>query len=133
MKQIVELHEETRKKISFLEEECQKLAEKLQNKYKQDFEPVYEQLVVDLIRTIKGKSAANEDVFTMDYESFLEVGIETEEDYFPNAYIPIWKCQQEMFQPVGYLTNLDLNSIEKKMNVMIEEMLAEREKGEEDV
>jgi hypothetical protein len=35
-----------------------------------------------------------------------------------------------MFQPVGYLTDLTMDSIEKKMKVMIEEMLSEREEGE---
>ncbi|WP_026583889.1 hypothetical protein [Bacillus sp. J33] len=130
MKQIVDLQDKTRDKIATIEEECEKLAKKLYNQYKQDFETVDEHLVVDLIRSIKGKSAANKDVFTVDYESFLEVGVETEDDYFPNAYIPIWKCKQEMFQPVGYLTKLDIDSIEQKMRDMIEEMLAERKEGE---
>ncbi|CAM3497756.1 hypothetical protein GCM10009865_18170 [Aeromicrobium ponti] len=130
MKQIVDLHDQTRDKIAYIEEECEKLAKKLHNKYKQDFQTVNEYLVVDLVRSIKGKNAANNDVFTFDYESFLEVGIETEDDYFPNAYIPIWKCKQEMFQPVGYLTDLTMDSIEKKMKVMIEEILSEREEGE---
>ncbi|WP_394141085.1 hypothetical protein [Cytobacillus oceanisediminis] len=130
MKQIVDLHDQTRDKIAYIEEECEKLAKKLHNKYKQDFQTVIEYLVVDLVRSIKGKNAANNDVFTFDYESFLEVGIETEDDYFPNAYIPIWKCKQEMFQPVGYLTDLTMDSIEKKMKVMIEEILSEREEGE---
>lgn len=130
MKQIVDLHDQTRERIAYIEEECEKLAKKLHNKYKQDFQTVNEYLVVDLVRSIKGRSAANNDVFTFDYESSLEVGIETEDDYFPNAYIPIWKCKQEMFQPVGYLTDLTMDSIEKKMKVMIEEMLSEREEGE---
>lgn len=130
MKQIVDLHDQTRDKIAYIEEECEKLAKKLHNKYKQDFQSVNEYLVVDLVRSIKGRNGANNGVFTFDYESSLEVGIETEDDYFPNAYIPIWKCKQEMFQPVGYLTDLTMDSIEKKMKVMIEEMLSEREEGE---
>ncbi|MBT2690221.1 hypothetical protein J7I93_18790 [Bacillus sp. ISL-47] len=130
MKQIVELHERTRDKIAYIEKECEKLAKKLHNKYKQDFQIVNEHLVIDLVRSIKGRNVNNKDVFTVDYESFLEVGIETEEDYFPNAYIPIWKCKQEMFQSVGYLTDLNMDLIEKKMEVMIEEMLSEREEGE---
>ncbi|RBP87064.1 hypothetical protein DFO70_12265 [Cytobacillus firmus] len=130
MKQIVELNEQTRNQISVIEQKCEKLAEKLLNNYKTDFQTGGENLVVDLIRTIKGRGASENDVFKVDYESILELGIETEDDFFPNAYIPIWKCKQEMFHSVGYLTNLDIDSIEKKMMIMIEEMLADREEGE---
>ncbi|MCS0672069.1 hypothetical protein [Cytobacillus firmus] len=130
MKQIVELNEQTRNQISDIEQKCEKLAEKLLNNYKTDFQTGGENLVVDLIRTIKGRGASENDVFKVDYESILELGIETEDDFFPNAYIPIWKCKQEMFHSVGYLTNLDIDSIEKKMMIMIEEMLADREEGE---
>lgn len=130
MKQIVELNEQTRNQISDIEQKCEKLAEKLLNNYKTDFQTGGENLVVDLIRTIKGRGASENDVFKIDYESILELGIETEDDFYPNAYIPIWKCKQEMFHSVGYLTNLDIDSIEKKMMIMIEEMLADREEGE---
>ncbi|MBN8200113.1 MULTISPECIES: hypothetical protein [Bacillaceae] len=130
MKQIVELNEQTRNQISDIEQKCEKLAEKLLNKYKSVFHAGGEYLVVDLIRTIKGRRASDNDVFKVDYESILELGIETEDDFFPNAYIPIWKCKQEMFHSVGYLTNLDIDSIEKKMMILIEEMLADREEGE---
>ncbi|WP_264738270.1 hypothetical protein [Cytobacillus firmus] len=130
MKQIVELNEQTRNQISDIEQKCEKLAEKLLNNYKSVFQTGGENLAVDLIRTIKGRSASENDVFKVDYESILELGIETENDFFPNAYIPIWKCKQEMFHSVGYLTNLDIDSIEKKMMIMIEEMLADREEGE---
>ncbi|MBU8771189.1 hypothetical protein [Cytobacillus oceanisediminis] len=130
MKQIVELNEQTRNQISDIEQKCEKLAEKLLNNYKTDFQTGGENLVVDLIRTIKGRSSSENDVFKVDYESILELGIETEDDFYPNAYIPIWKCKQEMFHSVGYLTNLDIDSIEKKMMIMIEEMLADREEGE---
>ncbi|MDF2035417.1 hypothetical protein P2R12_00285 [Cytobacillus oceanisediminis] len=130
MKQIVELNEQTRNQISDIEQKCEKLAEYLLNNYKTDFQTGGGNLVVDLIRTIKGRRASEKDVFKADYESILELGIETEDDFFPNAYIPIWKCKQEMFHSVGYLTNLDIDSIEKKMMIMIEEMLADREEGE---
>ncbi|MBX9972657.1 hypothetical protein [Cytobacillus firmus] len=130
MKQIVELNEQTRNQISDIEQKCEKLAEKLINNYKSVFQTGGENLVVDLIRTIKGRCASENDVFKVDYESILELGIETEDDFFPNAYIPIWKCKQEMFHSVGYLTNLDIDAIEKKMIIMIEEMLADREEGE---
>ncbi|MDM5229569.1 hypothetical protein QUF73_25985 [Cytobacillus sp. NJ13] len=130
MKQIVELNEQTRNQISDIEQKCEKLAEKLLNNYKSVFQTGGENLVVDLIRTIKGRCASENDVFKVDYESILELGIETEDDFFPNAYIPIWKCKQEMFHSVGYLTNLDIDAIEKKMIIMIEEMLADREEGE---
>ncbi|MBG9590693.1 hypothetical protein [Cytobacillus firmus] len=130
MKQVVKLNEETRRQISDIEQKCEKLAEKLLNKYKTDFQTEEENLAVDLVRTIKGRHASENDVFENDYESILELGIETEDEFFPNAYIPIWKCKQEMFHSVGYLTNLDIDSIEKKMMLMIEEMLADRVEGE---
>lgn len=130
MKQVVKLNEESRRQISDIEQKCEKLAEKLLNKYKTDFQTEEENLAVDLVRTIKGRHASENDVFENDYESILELGIETEDEFFPNAYIPIWKCKQEMFHSVGYLTNLDIDSIEKKMMIMIEEMLADREEGE---
>ncbi|MCC3648045.1 MULTISPECIES: hypothetical protein [Bacillaceae] len=130
MKQVVKLNEESRRQISDIEQKCEKLAEKLLNKYKTDFQTEEENLAVDLVRTIKGRHASENDVFENDYESILELGIETEDEFFPNAYIPIWKCKQEMFHSVGYLTNLDMDSIEKKMMLMIEEMLADRVEGE---
>ncbi|KML42391.1 hypothetical protein ABE67_06635 [Cytobacillus firmus] len=130
MKQVVKLNEESRRQISDIEQKCEKLAEKLLNKYKTDFQTEEENLAVDLVRTIKGRHASENDVFENDYESILELGIETEDEFFPNAYIPIWKCKQEMFHSVGYLTNLDIDSIEKKMMLMIEEMLADRVEGE---
>ncbi|USK37573.1 hypothetical protein LIS77_16765 [Cytobacillus firmus] len=130
MKQVVKLNEESRRQISGIEQKCEKLAEKLLNKYKTDFQTEEENLAVDLVRTIKGRHASENDVFENDYESILELGIETEDEFFPNAYIPIWKCKQEMFHSVGYLTNLDIDSIEKKMILMIEEMLADRVEGE---
>ncbi|KAF0826132.1 hypothetical protein V7200_14305 [Cytobacillus firmus] len=130
MKQVVKLNEETRRQISNIEQKCEELAEKLFHKYKTDFQTEEENLAVDLVRTIKGRHASENEVFEIDYESILELGIETEDDFFPNAYIPIWKCKQEMFHSVGYLTNLDIDSIEKKMLIMIEEMLADREEGE---
>ncbi|MEH6990294.1 hypothetical protein [Cytobacillus firmus] len=130
MKQVVKLNEETRRQISDIEQKCEKLAKKLLNKYKTDFQTEKENLAVDLVRTIKGRQSSENDVFETDYESILELGIETEDEFFPNAYIPIWKCKQEMFHSVGYLTNLDIDSIEKKMMLMIEEMLADRAEGE---
>ncbi|KAF0816198.1 MULTISPECIES: hypothetical protein [unclassified Cytobacillus] len=130
MKQVVKLNEEIRRQISDIEQKCEKLAEKLLNTYKTDFQTEEGNLVVDLVRTIKGRRASEDDVFEVDYESILELGIETEDEFFPNAYIPIWKCKQEMFHSVGYLTNLDIDSIEKKMILMIEEMLSDCEEGE---
>jgi hypothetical protein len=130
LKQVVKLNEETRRQVSDIEQKCEKLAKKLLNKYKTDFQTEEETLAVDLVRTIKGRRASENDVFENDYESILELGIETEDEFFPNAYIPIWKCKQEMFHSVGYLTNLDIDSIEKKMMLMIEEMLADRVEGE---
>lgn len=129
MQQIVELNETLREKVKSLEINCERLSKKLEAIYGRDFQKLGIHLIIELVRVQKGKPVNESCVFTENYESYIELGIEKGEEYFPNAYIPIWKCKKETFQLIGYLTDFDIQTIESKMLVMIEEMLEEM-KGE---
>ncbi|MBN6885541.1 hypothetical protein CWS20_03785 [Cytobacillus horneckiae] len=118
MRQIVQLDEQTKQEVASLEKKCENLVDKLSVQYAE-----IENLVIELIRCKKGKSACNEDVYEGDYESFIEVGIENDDEYFPNDYIPIWKCKNELFQTVGYITDDSIENIEKKLHCILDDML----------
>ncbi|MDQ0273718.1 hypothetical protein J2S17_005650 [Cytobacillus purgationiresistens] len=119
MRQIVQLDEQTQKEVATLEQKCEQLVNKLNKQYacKQI------NIVIELVRCRKGKLVSNHEIFTEDYESFLEIGIEEEEDYYPNDYIPIWKCKQELFHKVGYLTDDSIKLIEEKLHCLVQELL----------
>ncbi|MFE8702067.1 hypothetical protein ACFYKX_15830 [Cytobacillus sp. FJAT-54145] len=126
MKQIIDLNEQVKKSITNLEKECELVGNKLKHIYFERFKSLEAILSIDLVRVQKGKPVGEEKVFAEEYESYLEVGIEEDEEYFPNAYIPIWKCKQEWFQLVGYISECDSKLIEKKLNSILEDMLTER-------
>lgn len=127
--QIVHFDQQLNDKIVELEQHCSQIAEKIERQYQKEFEQIGVQLVVELARFVKGKYSKSYDVFAENYESIIEIGIENDEGYFPNAYIPIWKCKKEMFQMIGYLTKYQPEQIERKIVGIIEEML--EESGEE--
>lgn len=112
-----------KQEIIRIESECGHLGEKLKQSYQKDFHSLNEVIVIELIREKKGQCAKEEDMFTEDYESYLELGVEKDNGYFPNAYIPIWKCRRELFQIVGYLTSQSFQDIENKLHGIISEML----------
>lgn len=122
MKQISHLNEQIRQDIIDIEQECERLGQKLQTAYKEDFYDLKEEIVIELIRKVKGRPATREDIFNDNYESYLEVGVEKEDVYFPNAYIPVWKCKREMFHTIGLLMNENLVFLEKKLKKIITEM-----------
>lgn len=122
MKQIIHLNEQIRQEIISIEAECERLGEKLKEKYKSDFELINERIVIELIREIKGKAAARDDIFIVNYESYLELGVEKENMYFPNVYIPVWKCKNEMFHNIGLLMEGNIQALEKKIQKIISEM-----------
>lgn len=105
-----------------IELDCERLGQKLQTAYKEDFYDLKEDIVIELIRKVKGRPAKREDIFNDNYESYLEVGVEKEDVYFPNAYIPVWKCKREMFHTIGLLMNENLVFLEKKLKKIITEM-----------
>lgn len=111
-----------KQEIVRIEAECERIGKELQQIYQKDFHALNEMLVIELIREKKGKCATAEDRFTEDYDSYLELGVEKDDGYYPNAYIPIWKCRREMFQTVGYLTSQSYQDIENKLHEIIGEM-----------
>lgn len=124
--QVVEFNKQLMEHIIELENQCSSLCQKLQEKFFKDFQKVHVQLTVDVIRNLKGKKADQKNIFDENYESFIEIGLEEEEDYYPNTYIPIWKCKKEMFHQIGYLTKTDMVTIENKIIHILQEMLEDR-------
>jgi hypothetical protein len=70
--------------------------------------------------------AQSSEIYHDCYQSFIEVGIEKDEEFYPNAYIPIWRCKKDFFQKIGYFTNFDIEGIRCKIMLIIEEMLQEK-------
>lgn len=131
LRQIVQFDEHIRQEVAAIECKWEVIANEIFNIYHQKFITFNEDLIIEVIRIQKGKEAAQEDLFTPNYESFLEIGVENGDEYYPNAYIPIWKCKQEMFQKVGYLTRRTISDVGKMLHEMMKEMLEERaENGE---
>jgi len=131
LKQIVHLNEQIRHEVASFENQCEELGKMLQGKYEGDFQMLTETFMIELIREKKGKSATQEDLFSDSYKSYLELGVEIDGVYYPNGYIPIWKCKMEMFHTVGYLINLSLSSLEKKLQKMIEEIYEDHRRERE--
>lgn len=131
LRQVVQLDEHIRQEVARTECEWERIAKELLNNYHHKFITYNAALIIEVIRRKKGKKAAQEDMFASDYESYLEIGLENEDDYYPNAYLPIWKCKQEMFQKIGYLTSRTQKNAEESLHEIIKEMLEERaENGE---
>lgn len=126
MKQVVEFSQHLKEQINKLENACENISKQLESEYKVQFQGLGAQLLIECIRTIKGKSAKPSQVFEDYYESYIEIGIEKEEEYFPNAYIPIWRCKKELFQETGYLTRYNIEELEGKIKLILEEMLYEK-------
>lgn len=127
MLQIVDFNQRLLDYIKELENNCTSICEKLETIFVHDFQKLHMHITIDVIRSIKGKEADQEQIFDENYESYIEIGIEEEDEYFPNAYIPIWKCKKEIFQLIGYLTRADCSTIEIKIVSIIQEMLQERQ------
>lgn len=127
LKQIIQVDDELKTKIMILENECELISKTIEHKYQHEFKRFNEQLVIELIRKKKGKIASEADLLEIDYESFIEIGLEHGDEYYPNAYIPIWKCKGEWFQKIGYLTRRSIDQLEKIMSSLVEEMLEDKE------
>jgi hypothetical protein len=127
LKQIIQIDDEQKQRIIEIEKECEKICLELGEKFQSEFQKVDKQLVIELIRKKKGKLATALDILETDYESFIEVGIERGEEYYPNAYIPIWKCKGEWFQKIGYLTRRTKEQLTNMTFSIIKEMLDDKE------
>ncbi|MBY0124545.1 hypothetical protein [Bacillus sp. S/N-304-OC-R1] len=122
MKQIVHLNEQIKDEVASIEVKCMEIGRKLQNMYENDFRSLGETFIIELVRERKGKPARIEELFLDGYESYLEIGVEKNEVYFPNGYIPIWKCKQEMFHHVGCVISFSLEALEVKLKQLIDEI-----------
>jgi hypothetical protein len=127
LNQIIHLDKQLEEDIIHFERDCEIICRKLEQKFQAKFEELDPQIVIELIRIKNGQSAGSLDVFEDDYESFIELGLEHEGEYFPNSYIPLWKCKTEWFQRIGYLTNRNLHEIEKIIVLIANEMLEDIE------
>jgi hypothetical protein len=127
LKQIIKINDEQTQKIHEIEEACETICRKLEQKYQKEFQRMNQHLVIELIRKKKGKPAVASDILEIDYESFIEIGIEHDEEYFPNAYIPIWKCKGEWFQKIGYLTKKTQEQLSTMVLSLVKEMIAYKE------
>ncbi|MEK5106172.1 hypothetical protein MHI57_05315 [Cytobacillus sp. FSL K6-0129] len=120
MRQIVQMNDNMKKEVVQVEQTCEMLIAEMLRHYKQ-----HEHLVIEFIRCKKGKEAQHDQCLESDYQSFIEVGLEEEDEYFPHGYIPVWKCKQEEFQKIGYITDDTYEIIKNKLSNMIEETIAE--------
>jgi hypothetical protein len=123
LKQIIHLDNQLEKEIIHLEKECEIICQKLEQVIQAENEQNDIRIIIELIRIKNGKSASSTDVFETDYESFIELGFEHNGEYFPNGYIPIWKCKTEWFQKIGYLTNRSSDELEKIIGLIANEVL----------
>lgn len=124
--QVIEFNKQLKSKIIELENESTIICKKLEQQYREEFQKLGTEITVECLRTLKGQLTEQINVFEEHYESFVEIGIEEDDEYFPNAHIPIWKCKKEMFQQIGYLTKNSSSALENKMNCMIQEILHEK-------
>jgi hypothetical protein len=123
LKQIIHLDDQLEKEIILLEKECEIICHKLEQEIQAEFVEIGKRIVIELIRMKNGKCVDALNVFEANYESFIELGFETNGEYFPNGYIPIWKCKSEWFQNIGYLTNRSLEELEKIIGLIVKEIL----------
>ncbi|MEQ2529670.1 hypothetical protein WMO40_23650 [Bacillaceae bacterium CLA-AA-H227] len=126
MLQVIDFNNQVKNQILTLENKCSDMCKRMEEKHREEFQKLDAHLTIECLRTLKGKIVDQTSVFEPCYESFIEIGIEKDEEYYPNAYIPIWRCKSELFHEVGYMTKYSFLEIEKKVDYMIQEMLQER-------
>jgi len=123
LKQIVQIDNVLKEQIITLENNCEAICNELERKYQQEFRRFCHKIVIELIRIKNGQPTTNQDLLEADYESFIEIGVEYDGEYYPNSYIPIWKCKMEWFQKIGYLTRRTIPQLEKMISAIAGEML----------
>jgi len=127
LEQIIHFDDQLRERILEMERACENLCGTLQGKFQPYFDLRVQKLVLELIRSKKGKRLKAGEYFENDYESFIEIGMENENDYYPNGYIPLWKCKEEWFQKTGYLTDKSINDISDMIEAMVTEIIEDQE------
>ena len=126
MLQIVDFNEQLEVEIEKLEDECIEISKRLEQCYCLIFQEYGARIIIELVRNQKEKNVTHPNVFDENYESYIEIALEDNEEYYPNAYIPIWKCKKELFYSIGYMTKWDTKIIEKKIKLILQDMLQER-------
>ncbi|WP_174733014.1 hypothetical protein [Mesobacillus harenae] len=126
MEQITMLDEQQKEKIIIVEDMCENYCTEVRKLYSPLFLRGKLSLIVDLTRSIRGKTAAKDQLFDDGYESYIEIGTEDDDGYYPHAYIPIWKCKSEMFHKTGYFTK-DIKGIKIKLKSMMTEIAEDLE------
>lgn len=129
MKQITHFDEQLKTKIKQLESSCEQIISQIKQSMKTSILHDEKKIIIEFLRLRKGKFVSDEEMFETDYESLIEIGLEGNDEYFPNAYIPIWKCKLDSFQKLGYITNDDPTEIEKKVQHLVHEIIAEQQNG----
>jgi hypothetical protein len=110
-----------------LEKKCELICRGLEQKYQSEFNQHNQQLVIEFMRTLNGQTVTNQNLLDINYESSIEIGVEQDDEYYPNTTIPIWKCKSEWFQKIGYLTRRDANQLEEMISSIVMEMLDDEE------
>lgn len=126
MLQIVDFNEQLEDEIEKLEDDCIEMSKRLEQCYYLIFQKYGVRIIIDLVRNSKGKNVTQPNVFDENYESYIEIALEDNEEYYPNAYIPIWKCKKELFYHIGYMTKWNTKIIEKKIKLILQDMLQEK-------
>jgi hypothetical protein len=130
MRQLTSMNEEVKSRIISFERQCELLCQDLYHQYRDCFKNSGE-LVVDFLRKKKCKIASATEMFDPGYESFIEIGIERDEEFYSYQYITIWKCRNEWCQRIGYSTPFSIEELRQTIVHTIEEMMADE--GEEQV
>lgn len=125
MLQYVNFDEKLKKQVMTIELNCEEICREIERKSQSLFLPFGLTLSVELLRTRKGKKASQDHIFSEGYESYVDIGYYRNEEYYPNGYIPIWKCKRDFFHIIGYLTRYDIHVIEKKIEYMLDEIYLE--------
>jgi hypothetical protein len=132
LKQFIQFDEHLRDKIIHLENSCEEVSKSLLTQFQPVFENYGQRLIVELVRSKKGRESSRDELFDEDYESFIEIGIESDGEYFPNGYIPLWKCKSEWFEKIGYMTRRSAETIKEQIEAIVIEMHEEIEDSERD-
>ncbi|MBP3041604.1 hypothetical protein J9303_19370 [Bacillaceae bacterium Marseille-Q3522] len=125
MKQIVQIDEQLKSSILELESACEQICLRLTEKYRKYFSSLSLHLTMEFVRQRKGRRATKDETFKAPYESYIEIGFESESVYYANAYIPIWKCKDDLFQLIGYITECQISEISCQAERILLDILKE--------
>ncbi|GAA0336369.1 hypothetical protein GCM10008967_28420 [Bacillus carboniphilus] len=125
MKPILELNQDIQNKIQEIEHQCEFLCKQVSSLFTNNFKEHDLELIVEFLRTKNKHVTKEQNYFQKEYHSFIEVGIEKDGEYIPNARLSIWKCKEEWFKLVGYITEYPTEKIEEFVKETIKEMMVD--------